>query len=143
MRRAVALAGVLVALLAVPGTALATTTQTLHLSGVPIDVGPAGCIPGDISLTGNAVLHITVNNAGDSWMTGTIEGAVTGSLGYTGHGMAWFGVEDNNQNGVDHFTSNYVGTLGDGTPLRIHLQGQFTLNAQGVIVVNNFTATCS
>jgi hypothetical protein len=143
VRRAFALLGLLVALFAVPGSALATTTQTGHLTGVPIDVGPALCIPGDIILTGNAVLHITVNNAGDSWMTGTIEGAVTGSLGYTGHGQAWFGLEDNNKNGVAHFTTNINGTLGDGLPLRIHQQGQYTVNAQGMIVVNNVTVTCS
>ena len=62
----------LAVLLLVPVAAQATTTQTMHLRGVPIDIGPAGCVPGDLIVTGNAVLHVTVNNAGDSWTTGTV-----------------------------------------------------------------------
>jgi hypothetical protein len=57
--------------------------------------------------------------------------------------MAWFGVEQNKQNFVAHFTANSVGTLGDGTPLRIHQEGQFTINAQGLPVVNRITVSCA
>ena len=70
--------------------AQATTTQTIHLTGVPVDVGPAGCVPGDLMISGNGVLHMTVNNAGDFWETGTVEGAAT-ATGFTGHAVAWFG----------------------------------------------------
>jgi hypothetical protein len=126
--------------------AQATTTQTIHLNGVPIDVGPAACVPGDLVIAGNGVFHQTVNDAGDSWITATIEGSVSStdpSSGYTGHAAAWFGVENNNQNFVTHFIANSVGTLRDGTPLTIHQEGQFTINAQGLPVVTRVTATCS
>src|SRR5215469_10317056 len=59
-----------------------------------------------------------------------------------GHATAWFGVEDNNQNFVTHFIANSTGTLGNGSPLTIHQEGQFTLNAQGLPVVTRGTATC-
>ncbi len=143
MKRVLSVAAALVGLLVMSTAAHATTTTTIHVTGVPIDVGPAACIPGDLTISGNGVLHMTVNNAGDAWTTGTIEGNVTGSLGYTGHGVAWFGSEDNRSNSVNHFIANTVGTLGDGTPLSIHQEGQFTINAQGVPVVTRVTATCS
>jgi hypothetical protein len=124
-----------------PAAAGATTTQTIHLTGVPIDVGPAGCVPGDLVISGNGVLHMTVNNAGDFWETGTVEGAAT-AAGFTGHATAWFGVENNAQNSVNHFIANAVGTLSDGTSLRIHQEGQFTVNANGIPTVSRVTTTC-
>jgi len=146
VRRVLSVFGALAAVLLLPIVAQATTSQTIHVNGVPIDVGPAGCVPGDLVITGNGVLHQTINNAGDSWVTGTIEGSVTTtdpSSGFTGHAAAWFGVEDNNQNFVTHFIANSVGTLGNGSPLRIHQEGQFTVNAQGMPVVTRVTVTCS
>jgi hypothetical protein len=138
--------GVLAALLLVPSVAQATTSVTIHANDQPIDVGPAGCVPGDLVITGNGVLHQTINNAGDTWVTGTVEGSVNAtdlSSGFTGHATAWFGVEQNNQNFVTHFIADSVGTLGNGNPLRIHQEGQFTVNAQGLPVVNRVTVTCS
>jgi hypothetical protein len=88
----------------------AATTQTIHLNGAPIDVGPAGCVPGDLVISGNGVLHMTVNNAGDVWETGTIVGAAT-AAGFTGHAVAWFGFSDNAKNSVNSFTTNASGTL--------------------------------
>jgi hypothetical protein len=146
MKGVFAVVAALAAVALAHSVAQATTTQTVHLDGVPIDVGPAACIPGDLVISGNGVLHTTVNDAGDSWTTGTLEGSVSStdpSSGYTGHAAAWFGVEDNNRNLVNHFIANSVGTLGDGTPLTIHVEGQFTINAQGLPVVTRVTATCS
>jgi hypothetical protein len=140
--RALATLGAAAAIVLVPVAAQATTSQTMHLTGVPIDVGPAGCVPGDLVLTGNGVLHTTVNNAGDSWTTGTVTGQATAGGGFTGHGTAWFGIENNNRNFVSPFTTNATGTLPDGTTVTIHEQGQFTLNANGVPVVNNVVTTC-
>jgi hypothetical protein len=136
----------LAALLLVPSVAQATTSVTVHVNGQPIDVGPAGCVPGDLVISGNGVLHQTINNAGDTWVTGTVEGSVTAtdpSSGFTGHAAAWFGVEQNNQNFVTHFIADSVGTLGNGSPLRIHQEGQFTVNALGLPVVTRVTVTCS
>ncbi len=144
MRRMLVLLAILGAFGAVllPAVAAeATTTKTIHLTGVPIDVGPAGCVPGDLVITGNGVLHMTTNNAGDFWETGTVEGVAT-AAGFTGHAAAWFGVENNAQNSVNHFTANAVGTLSDGTSLRIHQEGQFTVNANGIPTVTRVTTTC-
>jgi len=144
MKRILAVAAALAGLFVMPMAAHATTTTTIHANGIPIDVGPAICVPGDLVISGNGVLHTTVNNAGDSWITGTIEGTVTDAdAGYTGHGVAWFGSETNNRNSVNHFIANTQGTLTDGTPLSIHQEGQFTVNAQGLPVVTRVTTTCS
>lgn len=146
MKKLFAILGSLAALILMPAVAQATTSTTIHLNGAPIDVGPAGCIPGDLVIAGNGVLHQTVNNAGDVWVTGTVEGAVSAtdpSSGYTGHAAAWFGVEQNSNNNVFHFIANSIGTLGNGTPLSIHQEGQFTVNAQGIPVVTRVTVTCS
>lgn len=146
MKKILFAAVALAALLLVPSVAQATTSVTVHVNGQPIDVGPAGCVPGDLVISGNGVLHQTINNAGDSWVTGTVEGSVTAtdpSSGFTGHAAAWFGVEQNNQNFVTHFIANSVGTLGNGSPLRIHQEGQFTVNALGLPVVTRVTVTCS
>lgn len=141
IKRLLTILGVVVAVLLLPVAAEATTTQTIHVNGVPIDVGPAGCVPGDLMINGNGVLHMTVNNAGDVWVTGTLEGAAT-ATGFSGHAAAWFGVEDNAQNSVNHFIANAVGTLSDGTPLTIHQEGQFTVNANGIPTVTRVTTTC-
>lgn len=145
MKKLISVVGALGALMLVPVVAQATTSTTIHMNGVPIDIGPAGCVAGDLVIVGNNVFHQTINNAGDVWVTGTVEGAVSAtdpSSGYTGHAAAWFGVEQNNLNNVFHFTANSVGTLGDGTPLNIHQEGQFTVNAQGMPVVTRVTVTC-
>lgn len=135
---------VLVVGVAVPATALATTSQTFHLNGVPIDVGPAGCVAGDLTIMGNGVFHQTVNNAGDLWITATLTGtAWDAAAGFTGRATAWFGVEANNRNFTSTFIAEAIGTLSDGTPLDIHENGTFTFNAQGVLTVNRSTATCS
>ena len=101
-------------------------------------------MPGDIVITGNGVLHTTVNNAGDSWTTGTVTGsAVTsGSPAAAGRATAWFGGSSNNRNQVEHFTANAQLTLPGGSTVRIHQEGQFTVNANGIPVVSRTTATC-
>ncbi len=145
MRKLGSVAGVLAALVLVPAVAQATTAVTFHINDVPIDVGPAGCVAGDLVISGNGVEHQTVDDAGDLWITATLEGNATvsdPSSGFSGHASAWFGVEENNRNFVTIFTADAVGTLADGTRLTIHQVGQFTLNAQGVPVVNNVTVTC-
>ncbi len=139
-------AGVVLALSLLPGVAMATTAVTFHINGVPIDVGPAGCIPGDLVIQGIGGEHQTVDNAGDLWLTGTLQGRATGTdatAGFTGHASAWFGVEVNNRNFTSSFTAEAVGTLADGTPLSIHQEGTFTINAQGVPVVTSVNATCN
>ncbi len=138
--------GVFLALALLPGVAMATTSVTLHINGVPIDVGPAGCVAGDLVITGNGVEHQTVDNAGDLWLTATLTGTATlsdPSSGFSGHATAWFGVDENAMNFTTQFIADAVGTLANGTPLSIHEVGTFTINAQGVPVVTNTKVTCS
>lgn len=147
MRRFLALALATVLLLATVATAGATTTATLHFhAGEVGDIGAVGCTPGDFIVTvGNAVEHQTTNNAGDSWFTATVTGTFVTSdqSGYTGHVTAWFGVEQNARNVVNHGTVDAQGTLADGTILRVHGEGQFTVNAQGIPVVNMTNLSCN
>ncbi len=145
MRKVGSVAGVLAALVLLPGVAHATTSETLHINGVPIDVGPAACVPGDLIISGIGVEHQTVDNAGDLWITGTLTGSASvsdPSSGFSGHATAWFGLELNNRNATSSFTADAVGTLADGSSLVINEQGTFTLNAQGVPVVNNVKVNC-
>lgn len=145
MRKIGLLLGLLAALVMAPAAAQATTSTTFNLHGAAlIDVGPAGCVAGDLWFTaGNVVEHQTVNNAGDAWVTATASGSfVDPSAGFVGSGSAWFGLDANNRNFATQFFTNVMGTLPNGSTLRIHQTGQFTLNAVGVPVVNNVTVTC-
>src|SRR5712692_5665466 len=59
VKKLISAVGALAALMLVPVVAQATTSTTIHLNGGAIDVGPAGCIAGDLVITGNGVLHQT------------------------------------------------------------------------------------
>ena len=137
---AAAAAGLVIAFAPAAG---ATTSQTIHLNGVPIDVGPAGCVPGDVTIIGTGVEHMTTNNAGDSWVTGTLTGAASAGA-FSGSATAWFGVEANNKNFVTIFILNAQLTDGSGNSVNIHQQGTVTFNANGIPVVfnPNGTVTC-
>jgi len=146
-------------------TAAATITFTQHFTQNPQpDIIPVSCSPAgnaiSINSTGNGVLHFTQNSAGDFWATGTFEGTGTVTAGfspnpfdqhpsftptgpvYSGHTMEWFGVEENNQNFVNHATFNFNGTDATGAPIGIHAAFQITMNANGVTTVSNFTISC-
>lgn len=101
--------------------------------------------------TGNWVQHLTVNNAGDSWFSETTEGQLTlwtttsdGITSWTGHLQEWFGADDNNKNSVQHATFNFngVGTTDATKSLSMHAAFTATVNANGVLVVNNQTVSC-
>ena len=145
MRRILVLAPILGALGAavLPATAQATTTQQmLRLNGAPIDVGPAVCVPGDLVITGQGHDHSFTNPNGDFWENATVSGTGTAGDGFTGHAEAWFGIESNNGASISHFAVNAQGTTANGTSVRIHQTGQFTVNANGVPVVSNTVTNC-
>ena len=146
-------------------TAAATITSTQHFTSNPQpDIIPVSCSPlGNaisINSTGNGVLHTTLNNANDFWITGTFEGNGTVTTGnailtaagpiftptgpvYRGHTTEWFGGEFNNKNFVNHATFNFNGTdTATGAPIGIHAAFQVTFNANGVMTVSNFTVSC-
>ena len=127
------------------GTAAADTfTQTINQHNVTLTASiPIGCGGPFLTYTatGNSVQHITVNGAGDFWFTATFEGTgtlTTGGQTYTGHLMDWFGLEDNNKNGVVHATFNFVG---DG--LTVHGAFDTTTNANGTVTADHFNVSCS
>jgi hypothetical protein len=127
------------------GSVSGTQTCTVH-GPQSLELGP-GCGQADAFINGDGVMHITVNKAGDAWVTGTVQGEfvvvdATGATVGTGHAQSWFGSEDNNQNGVNHFTANGFANMLDGTRLGFHAAGQFTMNANGVVTVNNNTMNC-
>jgi hypothetical protein len=127
------------------GSVSGTQTCTVH-GPQSMELGP-GCGQADAFLNGNGVFHVTINKAGDSWATGTVQGDFVtvdafGNTTGTGHAQSWFGDENNNKNGVEHFTSNGYANMLDGTRIGFHAAGQFTMNANGVVTVNNTTMTC-
>jgi hypothetical protein len=127
------------------GSQTGTFTCTMH-GPQSEELGP-GCGQADAFINGNGVFHITVNKAGDSWVTGTVQGDFVTVDGFgdttgTGHAQQWFGGADNNQNGVQHFTGNGYANMLDGTRIGFHVEGQFTMNANGVVTVSRTTMTC-
>ena len=150
-----AIAGLSVAGLVTLGPAAQATTQgqMIHLNGQPVDLGGGSaepCYAGlDFVIQGNAHDHSFTNPNGDFWENATIQGQVslvdtggTGNLPGTlvatgGHGEAWFGIESNNGAMVMHFKDSVF-----INGVRIQQNGQFVLNANGVPVVTNTTASC-
>jgi hypothetical protein len=116
-------------------------TSTFPSVGVP-------CLPDStVTVTYNAVMHITINGAGDVWVTATQEGSFMAvpfanpANPASGHFAIWFGVSSNNRNFVFHDTFNIHGTFADGTPVALHLVDHFSVSANGTI--NMFTTiTC-
>ncbi|HEX8917673.1 MAG TPA: hypothetical protein VF898_04175, partial [Chloroflexota bacterium] len=120
-----------------------TYTCTIHMSQA-IDMGP-GCGTADLVIDASGVFHETINQNG-SWFTGTLQGPATGYDGggnvmLTGHAQSWFGDENNLQNEVQHFTTNISGKLMDGTPVGAHLNGQFTVNANGQLTASHLNVS--
>lgn len=132
---------------------------------------PAGCWMSAssvmVSTFGNTIFHTTVNPAQDFWLTTTYtgdaevrpilfdsdgnpvrdgDGNVLGDpnqpVQATGHLTTWFGIEDNNRNGVQHATLTFNGTDADGNPVTMHGRFQFAMNANGVPVVTSSSITC-
>jgi hypothetical protein len=134
------------ALLATPVSAAPATSSTQNFHGAfpPFHVdsscgAPAGTIVG----TGNAVMHITVNAAGDVWITSTQEEWFTltpdtGTVVYTGHFATWFGLSLNRNNGVMHDVLNVHATGSDGSTVTFNLVDHLSMSANGQI--NMFTA---
>ena len=131
----------------------ATTNVTSHSQAIsqtiPVTCGGHGLT--SFWGTGNSVQHITINNAGDAWLTTTMEGTAqltTSAMGttiYSGHVQFWFGLENNQNNGVQHatFSFNGVNVAKVSDTLQMHASFTVVANANGVTTVNNVTATCN
>lgn len=133
---------------ATPVSADGATSQTFNFHGAfpPMVVGPLCGAPGGLlSASGNAVMHATVNAAGDFWATATQEATFTLVQSdpklptFSGHYAIWFGVSINNLNDVAHDNFNVVATGSDGSTLNIHVVDHMSISASGQL--NVFT-TC-
>jgi hypothetical protein len=127
-----------------------TTNCTFLESDVvlrPMTVTPIQCPDGSVVPGGtleatieNGVFHITVDAAGDFWITTTIEGTFTfiaapsGTV-YNGNFMNWFGVEANNLNSVDLGNLTFVGTSAPGSTLSLHLVFHISVSATGQLTM--------
>ncbi len=130
----------------IPQASTCTYTQNVHgavqsfPSNVPC-VDPPNSVTGFLTLTFNAVFHVTVNTAGDAWATSTQTGDFSfvpfnpAGLSYTGHFAIWFGDSFNQNNSVLHDTFNLHGTASDGSSLTAHMIDHMSISASGMTLV--------
>lgn len=116
--------------------------QTFPTSVPCIDApSPPGPATGTLTITFNAVFHVTVNQAGDLWITSTQEGDFSftpfdpSRPSYTGHFATWFGASLNKNNAVFHDTFNVHGTGSDGSALTAHFVNHVSMSASGMTLV--------
>lgn len=126
------------------GNGATSFTQTFHNATQtfsppdPSASNPCTGAAATIQLTYNGVFHITVNGAGDGWVTGTQTGAIVltpvdpTQPSYTGHFATWFGGAENNRNFLDHFTFSVNAVGSDGSTLTFHETGHFSVSASGM-----------
>jgi len=127
--------------LAAPASAAGATSSTQNMHGpfAPFHVDSmCGAPGGTISGTGNAVFHITVNAAGDVWITSTQEAFFTltpdvGTVTFTGHFAVWFGLSANNQNSVLHDIVNVNATGSDGSTITLNVVDHLSISASGQV----------
>jgi hypothetical protein len=134
-------------LLASPASADGATSQTQEFHGAfpPMTVGVlCGAPSGTLFATGNAIFHITVDAAGDIWVTTTQEADFTvvpdtGTVTFTGHIAVWFGVSLNLQNAESTTVVNVQATGSDGSTLSFSALAHVTISATGQV---NMFMTC-
>jgi hypothetical protein len=111
--------------------------QTLP-SNVPCVDPPNGPPTGELTLTYGEVFHVTVNEAGDGWLTSTVTGNLSftpfdlSRPSYTGHFESWFGASFNLNNAVFQDTTNNTAIGSDGSHLSFHMIGHMSISASGI-----------
>jgi hypothetical protein len=121
-----------------------TSTQNFHGAFPPFHVdSTCGAPSGTVNATGNAIFHITVNAAGDTWITNTQEAWFTltpdtGTVTYSGHFAVWFGASLNQNNYVLHDVLNIHATGSDGSTITVNAVDHLSVSASGQ--VNMFMA---
>jgi hypothetical protein len=128
--------------LAAAGPASAAQSNLKIPPGTQIDLGPATCAPGELILTVKSGHDNIVVNGNGYHENATIQGDVQtvdyyGNVLASGHGEAWFTVNETNGAFVD---TDVVNAQVGGT--KIHLAGTFVVNANGSVTVDNQTASC-
>jgi len=128
---------------AAPASADGATSMTQNFHGAfpPMHVTPlcGNAAPGGMLFaTGNAVFHVTVNGAGDVWITTTQEASFTlipdsGTVTYTGHFVIWFGLSMNKSNLVAHDIFNVHATGSDGSTISLNIVDHLSVSASGQV----------
>jgi len=127
---------------ALPAQAGATSqTLTIH-NGTDtfVDVNPCTGDPATITLTFNAVMHLTILESGAVHGTETQAGTFQlvprdPSLpSFTGRFTEWDGFNANSRNFAATFTFHVIGKGSDGSILRFHEDAHFSVSASGMTV---------
>jgi hypothetical protein len=123
-----------------------TTTSHGVVSVDPANVNPCSGVVGTATMVSNSITHVTVNGAGDVWVTSTstahftfVPNApnATNAPSYAGEMTFWFGASLNQNNLVFHDTGNIVVHGTDGSTITFHLLDHFNTSASGA--VNSFS----
>jgi len=127
---------------ALPAQAAATSqTLTIH-NGTDtfVDVNPCTGDPATITITFNAVMHLTFLESGAVHGTETQTGTfqlvpIDSSLpSFTGRFTEWDGFNANSRNFSATFTFHIIGKGSDGSTLRFHEVAHFSVSASGMTV---------
>lgn len=125
-----------------------TFTATSHgvTSVDTANVNPCSGVVGTATMVSNSIVHVTVNGAGDVWVTNTVTfhftfvpnpPNLTGAPSYSGEATFWFGASLNKNNLVFHDTGNFVLNGTDGSQITMHIVDH--LNTSGSGAVNKFS----
>jgi hypothetical protein len=105
-------------------------------------LNPCSGVPGTLTFDyTNSIAHVTVNGAGDIWVTQTQTGSVSAvpidptQPSYVGHITIWFGASLNQNNLVFHDTLNATLTGTDGSTITLHLVDHVSISASGILNV--------
>jgi hypothetical protein len=124
-----------------PTAALATDTETFHLSGVDVtrDINPCSGAPGTLTFDFRGVVHITTLDNGTFHETSTFTGTFTfvpddpSQPTYSGPATFWDGENVNARNFTATFTGNIVLRGSDGSRITDHALFHVTVNANGTV----------
>jgi len=137
---ATALAGSLVSALPTQAGATSQTLTIKNGTDTFVDVNPCTGDPATISITFNAVMHLTFLDSGAVHGTETQTGTfqlvpLDPSLpSFTGHFTQWDGFNANSRNFAATFTFHVSGKGSDGSTLRFHEDAHFSVSATGMTV---------
>ena len=119
-------------------------TETIQSDGGPPQSMPAiDPCTGDTGtltiLTRRSMFHVTVNGAGDVWVTGSQNGTVTftpdnpSAPSGSGPWASWFGGSQNNRSSVMHDTFHAEIQLTNGQKVSVHMVDHVTINGTGTV----------
>jgi hypothetical protein len=123
------------------GAGAVSFTQTIHnATETDTDVNPCTGAPGTLTLTYNAIFHVTTLANGTYWATFTQTGSFSfvpfdsSQQSYTGHFTVWDGDNWNNQNTTETAAFSVHGTGSDGSKLAFHDTEHISSSATGLTV---------